>query len=91
MQGSELALFFFARYACQGKTYGIKLLGTARELAGKDPRVVQVDQMFILPSAGPINMESGRRLSQGRLGKPMQPVIPSLLQLTSLLLYACSP
>lgn len=65
MQGSEVALFFFASYACQGETYGAKLLGTAKSLNDKDPRAGQVDQVAVVPSTGPVAAGGTRRLSQG--------------------------
>lgn len=66
------ALLFFASYTCKQQlcngtpcVYGVKLLGTARALAGKDPLPGQVNQVDVAPSSGQVVQSKQAAVSAG--------------------------
>lgn len=74
LQGAQTAMLFYASYKCSKQlcsgapcVYGVKLLGTAKALAGTDPRAGQVDQVNEQPSTGPV-ARSAIELVKGRRG-----------------------
>ena len=54
VQDDLTALLLFAQYKCGQQTYGVKLLGTAKRMPGKDPRAGQVAEVEVAPSSGAV-------------------------------------
>ena len=54
VQDDLTALLLFAQYKCGQQTYGVKLLGTAKRMPGKDPRAGQVGEVEVAPSSGAV-------------------------------------
>ncbi|PRW20897.1 PAS domain-containing sensor histidine kinase [Chlorella sorokiniana] len=55
------AVLLFAQYSCNQQAYGIKLIGTARRMPGKDPRPGQVAEVEVAPSSGTVQQPAATR------------------------------
>lgn len=67
LQEDQTAMLLFASYKCAQRTYGVKLIGTAKRMPGIDPRAGQVAAVDIAPSSGTVQQPAvGRKLTAGK-------------------------